>query len=120
MLLRRSAFEAVGGFDGGYFMYFEDMDLCMRLAKARWRVLLDPIARVEHAGGNSTRKAPYRKVFNHHRSSLRFYCRRFARDPRILLAPAVAAGLALRAAISLVRTAQTLRSEARARTGESA
>ena len=115
MLLRRSAFEAVGGFDGGYFMYFEDMDLCMRLAQAGWRVLLDPIAKVEHAGGNSTRKAPYRKVINHHRSSLRFYCRRFARDPRILLAPLVAAGLALRAAVSLARTAQTARSEAKAR-----
>jgi N-acetylglucosaminyl-diphospho-decaprenol L-rhamnosyltransferase len=115
MLLRRSAFDAVGGFDGGYFMYFEDMDLCMRLARAGWRVVLDPVARVEHAGGNSSRKAPYRKVINHHRSSLRFYCRRFARDPRVLLAPLVAAGLALRAAVSLARTAQTTRSQAKAR-----
>jgi N-acetylglucosaminyl-diphospho-decaprenol L-rhamnosyltransferase len=104
MLLRRSAFEAVGGFDGGYFMYFEDMDLCMRLARAGWRVMLDPGARVEHAGGNSTRKAPYRKVLNHHRSTLRFYCRRYARDPRLLLAPLVAAALVVRAAISLLRT----------------
>jgi N-acetylglucosaminyl-diphospho-decaprenol L-rhamnosyltransferase len=66
--------------------------------------VLDPGARVEHAGGNSTRKAPYRKVLNHHRSTLRFYCRRYTRDPRLLLAPLVAAALVVRAAISLLRT----------------
>ena len=114
MLLRRSAFEAVGGFDGGYFMYFEDMDLCLRLARAGWRVVLDPGVRVEHAGGNSTRKAPYRKVLNHHRSTLRFYCRRYASDPRIVLAPVVAAALVVRAGVSLARTAIVVRSQAKA------
>jgi N-acetylglucosaminyl-diphospho-decaprenol L-rhamnosyltransferase len=105
MLLRREAFDAVGGFDGGYFMYFEDMDICLRLARTGWRVVFDPGAEVVHVGGNSTRKAPYRKVVNHHRSTLRFYCRRYARDPRILLAPAVAAFLLLRGVLSLARTA---------------
>ena len=115
VLLRRDAFDAVGGFDGGYFMYFEDMDLCLRLARAGWRVVFDPQAEVVHVGGNSTRTAPYRKVVNHHRSTLRFYRRRYARDPRILLAPLVAAFLLLRAAVSLARTAQTARAAARAR-----
>jgi len=115
MLLRRDAFEAVGGFDGGYFMYFEDMDLCLRLARAGWEVVFDPQAEVVHVGGNSTRRAPYRKVVSHHRSTMRFYCRRYARDPRILLAPLVAAFLLLRAAASLARTAQTTRAAARAR-----
>jgi N-acetylglucosaminyl-diphospho-decaprenol L-rhamnosyltransferase len=109
MLLRRDAFDAVGGFDGGYFMYFEDMDLCLRLARAGWRVLFDPGAEVVHAGGNSTRKAPYRKVVNHHRSTLRFYCRRYAGDPRIVFAPAVGAFLLLRGVLSLARTAQLAR-----------
>ncbi len=116
MLLRRDAFEAVDGFDGGYFMYFEDMDLCLRLARAGWRVVFDPGAEVVHVGGNSTRKAPYRKVINHHRSTLRFYFRRYARDPRILLAPLVAVFLLLRAAVSLARTRQTARAAARAQT----
>jgi N-acetylglucosaminyl-diphospho-decaprenol L-rhamnosyltransferase len=85
------------------------------LARAGWWVVLDPGVRADHAGGNSTRKAPYRKVLNHHRSTLRFYCRRYASDPRIVLAPVVAAALVLRAAVSLVRTAMVVRSQAKAR-----
>jgi N-acetylglucosaminyl-diphospho-decaprenol L-rhamnosyltransferase len=107
MLLRREAYEAAGRFDAGYFMYFEEMDFCLRLARAGWRVVYDPGAEVTHILGGSTRSAPYRKVWNHHRSALRFYCRRYARDPRLLLAPLVALFLALRGLVSLARTAVT-------------
>jgi N-acetylglucosaminyl-diphospho-decaprenol L-rhamnosyltransferase len=113
MLIRRSAFDAIGGFDTGYFMYFEEMDFCLRLRRAGWRAVFDPQARVEHMVGGSTRSAPYRKVVNHHRSALRFYCRRYARDPRLLLAPVAAAFLFLRAVVSLGRTALARRSGAR-------
>jgi N-acetylglucosaminyl-diphospho-decaprenol L-rhamnosyltransferase len=107
MLLRREAYEAAGRFDAGYFMYFEEMDFCLRLARAGWQVVYDPGAEVTHILGGSTRSAPYRKVWNHHRSALRFYCRRYARDPRLLLAPLVALFLALRGLVSLARTAVT-------------
>ncbi len=105
MLLRRSAFDAVGGFDASYFMYFEDMDLCLHLARAGWRIVLEPRATVEHVGGGSTRHTPYRKVLDHHRSTLRFYRRRYAGDPRLALVPAVAAGLLVRGVLSIARTA---------------
>ncbi|HEX2190634.1 MAG TPA: glycosyltransferase family 2 protein, partial [Longimicrobiaceae bacterium] len=36
LAVRRSAFEEVGGFDEAYFMYFEEVDLCRRLASAGW------------------------------------------------------------------------------------
>ena len=105
MLLRRDAYEAAGRFDAGYFMYFEEMDLCLRLHRAGWRVVFDPLAEVKHVVGGSTRSAPYRKVWNHHRSALRFYLRRYDRDPRLLLAPLVALFLAARGLASLARTA---------------
>jgi N-acetylglucosaminyl-diphospho-decaprenol L-rhamnosyltransferase len=105
MLLRRSAFDEVGGFDGSYFMYFEDMDLCLRLARVGWKIVLEPRAIVEHVVGGSTRSAPYRKVLNHHRSTLRFYRRRYAGDPRLALLPLVAAALVVRGAASIARTA---------------
>lgn len=115
MLLRRSAFDAVGGFDGSYFMYFEDMDLCLRLARAGWKIVLEPRAIVEHVVGGSTRSAPYRKVLDHHRSTLRFYRRRYARDPRLVLLPLVAAALLVRGAASIARTALQRSRASRAR-----
>jgi N-acetylglucosaminyl-diphospho-decaprenol L-rhamnosyltransferase len=115
MLLRRSAFEEVGGFDGSYFMYFEDMDLCLRLARAGWKVVLEPRAVVEHVVGGSTRHAPYRKVLNHHRSTLRFYRHRYQGDPRLALLPLVAAALLVRGAASLARTALERSRAARSR-----
>jgi len=115
MLLRRSTFEEVGGFDGGYFMYFEDMDLCLRLARAGWSVVFEPRATVAHVVGGSTRSAPYRKVVDHHRSTLRFYRRRYAGDPRMLLLPVVAAALLCRGLLSLGRTALQQRRAGRQR-----
>jgi len=51
MLVRREAFEAVGGFDARYFAYVEDVDLGFRLRLAGWRVLQAPEAVVAHVGG---------------------------------------------------------------------
>jgi N-acetylglucosaminyl-diphospho-decaprenol L-rhamnosyltransferase len=104
MLLRRETWDRVGGFDTGYFMYAEDMDLCLRVKRAGWRVVFDPRAEVEHTVGGSTRYRPYRKVFDHHRSAFRFYLRHYQGDPRIVLSPAVAGFLTARAGVSLLRT----------------
>ena len=49
MVLPRKAWEQVGGFDTGYFMYCEDVDLCLRLQLAGWRLQRVP-ARMVHAG----------------------------------------------------------------------
>ena len=51
MLVRAEAFQAVGGFDESFFMYFEDVDLCLRLEAAGWRLAQEPRAVVHHAGG---------------------------------------------------------------------
>lgn len=51
MLVRRDAFEEIGGFDARYFCYFEDVDFCFRLRLAGWRILQTPDAVVAHVGG---------------------------------------------------------------------
>jgi N-acetylglucosaminyl-diphospho-decaprenol L-rhamnosyltransferase len=84
LLVRRSAFDAVGGFDEGYFMYFEDVDLGVRLAEAGHRNLYVPEARVIHAGAHSTSSEAPRMVAAHHASASRFIRQRY-RGP--LLAP---------------------------------
>jgi len=99
MLVRRSAFEAVGGFDERYFMYVEDVDLCWRLGRAGWRIGYEPAGRVVHALGASSRLMPYRMIAAHHRSLLRFATKTSAGARRALL-PLVAAGLGLRTGVA--------------------
>jgi N-acetylglucosaminyl-diphospho-decaprenol L-rhamnosyltransferase len=58
LMLRRSAFEAVGGFDPSFHMYYEEVDLAYRLAAAGWETHFAPVAEVTHVGGASTSRAP--------------------------------------------------------------
>lgn len=97
LMARRQAFDVVGGFDEGYFMYVEDVDLCWRLHQAGWRVGYEPAGRVVHAQGGSSRTTPYRMIAAHHRSMLRF-ADKTTHGPRRAVLPAVAAALAMRTA----------------------
>jgi GT2 family glycosyltransferase len=53
MVVRRSAFEAVGGFDEGIFLFSEDADFCYRLHRKGWKLLHIPAAEAVHLGGKS-------------------------------------------------------------------
>jgi N-acetylglucosaminyl-diphospho-decaprenol L-rhamnosyltransferase len=52
-VMRREAWEEVGGFDEGYFLWYEDVDLAKRLRDGGRRNLIVGAARVDHAGGGS-------------------------------------------------------------------
>jgi hypothetical protein len=54
MLVRRDAYEAIGGFDEGLFLYCEDTDLCLRLWQSGRSVRYEPAALVRHVGGASS------------------------------------------------------------------
>ena len=87
LLCRRSAFEAAGGFDEEFFLYFEDIDLCVRMRNAGGRLLFDPSVKVVHEGGATTAPRAEASRFEYRRSQLLFY--RKHRPPRsagILLA----------------------------------
>ena len=94
-LVRRDAYEQVGGFDESFFMYLEDVDLCWRLGRAGWRVAYAPAASVVHLQGCSTDLHPYRMILEHHRSLLRFAIRSSEGWSRSLL-PLVAVGIGIR------------------------
>ncbi len=94
-LVRRVAFESVGGFDESFFMYVEDVDLCWRLRRAGWGVFYEPRAEVVHEQGRSTSQHPYRMLASHHRALWRF-ARRTAHGPERALLPLMAAGLGAR------------------------
>jgi GT2 family glycosyltransferase len=57
MLIRRDAFEAVGGFTESFFMYGEDLDLCFKLRRNGGAVYYVPDTRITHFGGGSTAQA---------------------------------------------------------------
>lgn len=78
VLVRREAFEAIGGFDDDFFMYFEDVDLGFRLGQAGWRSVFVPTATVEHEGGHSTRNHSAMMVRAHHDSAARWIRKRYA------------------------------------------
>jgi len=73
LIARRTALEAVGGFDERFFLYEEDADLCRRLREAGWRVVFTPEAEVTHHLGRSMSKAPRRARLEYHRSHLLYY-----------------------------------------------
>jgi succinoglycan biosynthesis protein ExoM len=74
MILRRSAFDSVGGFDERFLLYFEDMDLCVRLRHQNWTVLLDPDVVVSHRHRAASRKSLFGwSARQHMRSALLFY-----------------------------------------------
>jgi N-acetylglucosaminyl-diphospho-decaprenol L-rhamnosyltransferase len=75
MVARRDALGDVGGFDEGYFMFLEDVDLCFRLKRAGWRSLYVPSAEIMHSGGHSTKKRMADMVKIHHESARRFLFR---------------------------------------------
>jgi N-acetylglucosaminyl-diphospho-decaprenol L-rhamnosyltransferase len=54
MLVRRDAFETVGGFDERFFLYCEDTDLCLRLRGAGHTIRFEPAAEIRHVGGASS------------------------------------------------------------------
>lgn len=103
-LVRREAWVALGGFDEGYFMYAEDVDLCWRAGRAGWKVAFEPEARVVHAQGVSTGQRPYRMIVEHHRSLLRFW-RRTTTGPRAAMVPVVAVGLVARTGLACAQRA---------------
>lgn len=64
LMIRRAAFDRVGGFDEAFHYYAEDADLCLRLRQAGWEVIHVPSAHVIHIrGGSSTRVEGYSDQF---------------------------------------------------------
>jgi len=101
LLLRREAFEEIGGFDEGYFMYMEDVDLGDRLGTAGWSNVFVPSAEIGHAQGHSTESHQEITLVAHHKSAYKFQA---DRHPQWYAAPLrwiLKAGLWLRCRLAI-------------------
>lgn len=83
IVVRRTAFDEVDGFDEAYRLYFEDVDLCVRLWSAGWRVLLDGTERARHEHAASSRKSLVGWAMRRHTTSAGRF---FATHPDLLTA----------------------------------
>ncbi|NYJ04620.1 glycosyltransferase family 2 protein [Petropleomorpha daqingensis] len=101
-LVDLAAFWSVGGFDPGYFMYFEDVDLAERLGRRGYLHVYAPSAVVVHEGGHSTRREPHRMARVHHTSALRYLSRQYPGGRNAPLRAALRAGLGARMLMSYV------------------
>jgi N-acetylglucosaminyl-diphospho-decaprenol L-rhamnosyltransferase len=104
LLVRRTAFEEVGGFDEAFFMYFEDVDLGLRLGRAGFRNVYVPSAVIHHSGGHSTAGASEQMLRAHHTSARLFIARKYSGPLLAPLRGVIGLGLAVRANLSRSRT----------------
>lgn len=75
MLFRSEHYRAVNGFDEGYFLYYEDIDICHRLGRVGRKVMYQPRAEIVHDARRASRRNPI--LMQHHvRSAARFFLRR--------------------------------------------
>jgi len=107
LLIRRTVWDSLGGFDEDFPMFFNDVDLCYRIKESGGRIFYLPQASAVHRLGGSVRPVMARMVWFAHLGWLRFM-RKFYRSPLdtlkyVLTAPLVLLAAAVRSVFWLCR-----------------
>ena len=79
MLVRREAIDEVGVMDESYFLYYEETDWCYRFAKANWKMMFWPGAKIIHldGGGHSSDSKKLNLGVQMQKSQLFFFRKHF-------------------------------------------
>ena len=91
----RKAFDAAGGFDESFFLYWEDADYCRRLQALGFKSTYLPNVSVQHSGGRSSALVPRLAIQSFHRSAVHLYVKHGGPLTR-LSAPLIAGAMRLR------------------------
>jgi len=102
IVFRREALESAGGFDERYFMFAEDLDICRRLGRAGWQVLLEPRVTVRHFYGGVRRCFRRFTEFQRLRGLRQFFTQDRPAPARALLTLGFVAYLCVQEAAGLV------------------
>ncbi|MGP8243826.1 MAG: glycosyltransferase family 2 protein [Bryobacteraceae bacterium] len=99
LMLRRAVWQELGGFDESFWpLWFEDVDLCRRMAAAGFLSYYVPEALAKHSGGHSlSRLSVEMRHFYWYRSLLHYSAKHFRALPFRAVCAAVVAGSILRA-----------------------
>jgi GT2 family glycosyltransferase len=77
LVIRRDLFETLGGFDERFFVYYDDVDLCLRVSQAGWRRLHYAEVSAVHRGHGTTDRIKDVRLFYVLRSRLLFASKHF-------------------------------------------
>jgi GT2 family glycosyltransferase len=103
LLVRRAAFEALGGLDERFFIYFEDTDLAVRARAAGYRVRLVPAAQAVHLVGGSSFQDRREFLVRFHQSRRRYLAKHHRGPKGAALRILHGAGFAVRATVDRLR-----------------
>ena len=74
MFLRRDVIEDVGGFDEQFWMYFEEVDLCLRIKASGWKIVHYPhVTSVHFLSKSSEQWSPLKRTYEYQKSSLKYF-----------------------------------------------
>ena len=79
MLVRRELVDAIGMLDEAYFLYYSDIDFCLRTVRSGWKVRYEPRIHATHQYGRASAKGGLMNPItrSHIKSAVRFFWRRF-------------------------------------------
>ena len=103
LLLRRSIFEQIGGYDREYFLTVEDAcDLCIRAKETGCRVMLLPDSEVLHIGGRSANHVPHIVVWQGYRGTVYHFMKHKGMAQALVVSFLLIVSSALRAMIAAI------------------
>ncbi len=90
LAISRNAFEQVGGMDEGFFLFFEELDLCRRVKAKGMKVVYLPDAKVKHLWGASVKRVPEIARKAQQQSAIRYFRKHHGRIASTLVSIAFA------------------------------
>jgi N-acetylglucosaminyl-diphospho-decaprenol L-rhamnosyltransferase len=85
MMIRRDAFEQVGGWDEGFFLYIEDTEFCRSCIRAGWDVVYVPEIRLRHRYPRASRTTGSFATSRARRNHVAGLSRLWRKEPRLIL-----------------------------------
>lgn len=107
-LVRREAWEKLGGMDEAFPLYFNDADWCLRAYQAGYRIYYTPTAVATHGYGGTTKTVRKAAVWESRRAMLRFLGKHYANDSPVVLLAILTALITLEAWARTGRWGQSL------------
>jgi GT2 family glycosyltransferase len=80
LFMTKKVFNSVGGFDERFFLYLEDIDLCLRLGAQDVAIWYLPTLKIQHSLGASSSESRVRSIYYHHLSMLIYFKKHFPRN----------------------------------------